>query len=203
MQSMERGQLQDWMRRVMAETEWSAAEWASKAKTSPSNITRFLKSELASMPKQHTLDKLSNVAPHNLQLSQQNGHVVRLAETKLPARATRATEVDLQRPIVEAVSRGNPDFPIYASAEGGNGEMILSFDPIEYVNRPLFLENVPGAYGFYCVGSSMVPRYEQGDMLLVRPGRPVGAGRRCFGDSGIRDQRPQCPCQAVRAVEGR
>jgi phage repressor protein C with HTH and peptisase S24 domain len=173
---IDRGELRGWMSRVMAETGWSAAQWAEKANTSASNITRFLKDDGASMPKTVTLDKLESVVPQTLRRQDSAAPIIRPGERKLLKSQKREPEVDLQRPIVGPISEGKPDFAIYASAEGGNGEMIISFDPIEYVNRPLFLENVPGAYGFYCVGVSMSPRYEQGDMLLVRPGRPVSPG---------------------------
>lgn len=166
---MDKAAIKAWMERVLKETGWSAAEWGRRARTAPSNITRITSDTPgASIPKPATLEKLNTPLPASLRLDATN--LTKNYSMQL------ASDIDLHRPVVEPFTRGAPDFPIYASAEGGNGEMILSFDPIEYVNRPLFLENVPGAYGFYCVGHSMAPRYDQGDLLLVRPGRPVTQG---------------------------
>jgi hypothetical protein len=50
-----------WMRHVMEERGWSAEEWARKASTSPTNITRFLK-EAKHVPSTRTLAKLSRIA---------------------------------------------------------------------------------------------------------------------------------------------
>lgn len=52
-----------WMLEVKRRTGWSGRVWAAKAKTSPSNITRFLKNDDASMPTWQTMAKLAKVAP--------------------------------------------------------------------------------------------------------------------------------------------
>lgn len=52
--------LADWMRQVLDENNWTAAEWARRANTSPTNITRFLK-DLRYMPSGTTIDKLAGV----------------------------------------------------------------------------------------------------------------------------------------------
>lgn len=72
---------------------------------------------------------------------------------------------------------GARDFPIFGAAQGGDGNVILSTDPVEYVKRPAILEGVPGAYGMLVSGDSMEPVYEQGDMLLIHPGLPPVRGR--------------------------
>ena len=75
---------------------------------------------------------------------------------------------------------GGRDFPIYASAEGGRGQMLVSYEPIEYVKRPAPLEGVRGGFGMYVVGDSMEPAYCSGDMLLCHPSRPPSAGDDVF-----------------------
>ncbi len=65
---------------------------------------------------------------------------------------------------------GNKDFPIYAAAAGGEGHLIVNFDPIEWVKRPAILEGVPHAYGLLVYGDSMSPAYRHGDMALIHPG---------------------------------
>lgn len=74
---------------------------------------------------------------------------------------------------------GPKDFPIYASAEGshGNGSLVLTFEPIEFISRPAPLANVRGGFGMYVIGDSMAPAYEPGDIALVNPNLPPSAGR--------------------------
>jgi SOS-response transcriptional repressor LexA len=71
------------------------------------------------------------------------------------------------------------DLPVYASAEGGGGAIIITNEPIDFVRRPEPLLSVRDGYGCYVIGDSMSPAYEQGDLLLIHPGRPVRAGDDC------------------------
>lgn len=70
---------------------------------------------------------------------------------------------------------GARDLPVYAAAEGGVGEVILTYDAIEWVQRPAPLMGVPGAFAMYVVGESMLPVYRPGDILLIHPARPPRA----------------------------
>ncbi|MBB4287920.1 S24 family peptidase [Roseospira goensis] len=73
---------------------------------------------------------------------------------------------------------GARDLPVFGSAQGGpDGEMIVTFEPIEWVRRPEPLEGVKGGFSFYMVGDSMSPVYEPGDMILCHPTRPPYAGQ--------------------------
>lgn len=54
--------VRSWLRRVMEENGWSAAKWANKAGTSPTNITRFLNGSAKSVPSTTTIAKLARVA---------------------------------------------------------------------------------------------------------------------------------------------
>ncbi len=52
--------LEDWMRGVLAERHWSAAEWARRAEVTPTNLTRFLKDpDTASLPSAETIGRLA------------------------------------------------------------------------------------------------------------------------------------------------
>jgi transcriptional regulator with XRE-family HTH domain len=53
--------LRMWMLAVMVEHDWNAQQWASKAGTSPTNITRFLNGS-DHVPSYKTLAKLAMVA---------------------------------------------------------------------------------------------------------------------------------------------
>lgn len=80
-----------------------------------------------------------------------------------------APEILPGRPLVSP----SRDLPVYASAMGGNGHHIVTFDAIDYVKRPAILENVKDAYGVYIVGESMVPAFRPGDLALVNPHLPI------------------------------
>jgi phage repressor protein C with HTH and peptisase S24 domain len=67
---------------------------------------------------------------------------------------------------------GKADLPVYASAEGGGGAIIVHFDPISFADRPGPLVGVKNAYAIYIVGESMVPAYEPGDTAWINPNLP-------------------------------
>lgn len=68
---------------------------------------------------------------------------------------------------------GERDFKIYASAEGGQGQIIRSTDPVDFMPRPSPVAHVRDAYGLYVVGESMVPEYRPGDIAIVNPHLPI------------------------------
>lgn len=74
-------------------------------------------------------------------------------------------------PITPVRSAGR--FPIYGAAQGGDGNLVMSFDPVDYVAVPGPLANVKNAYGMYVVGDSMSPAFEPGDVALVHPHQPA------------------------------
>ena len=59
----QRDAIREWMIAVMKMTGWAARHWAGKVRTSPSNITRFVKHADAAMPTWKTMAKLASVAP--------------------------------------------------------------------------------------------------------------------------------------------
>jgi transcriptional regulator with XRE-family HTH domain len=65
------------------------------------------------------------------------------------------------------------DFPIYASAEGGPGEIIRSTEPIDFVPRPAPVAHVKEAYGLVVTGTSMMPEFKPGETALVNPRLPL------------------------------
>ena len=78
------------------------------------------------------------------------------------------------------------DLPVYASAEGGGG-IIITSEPIDFIRRPEPLLSVRDGYACYVIGDSMSPAYEQGDLLLVHPGRPARPGDDCAFIRGLDD----------------
>ncbi len=68
---------------------------------------------------------------------------------------------------------GPRDLPVFSAVEGGPGEMVVSTDPIEWVQRPWFLREVKEGYAVVVTGESMIPVYEPGDIVIVNPRLPA------------------------------
>lgn len=67
--------------------------------------------------------------------------------------------------------------PVMGSAAGSiNGSTAISSDVIDRIARPHGLANARHAYALYVVGQSMQPKFKQGDIIFVHPGRPPSAG---------------------------
>jgi len=66
----------------------------------------------------------------------------------------------------------NRGLPVYAAARGGEGHVIITFDPISYMKIPAVLQDVKGGYGILLTGDSMVPAYRPGETALVNPNLP-------------------------------
>jgi phage repressor protein C with HTH and peptisase S24 domain len=81
---------------------------------------------------------------------------------------------DVRDARLASFDRRDP-IPVYASAQGGPDGTILTYEPIEFVDRPEPLFGVRKAFAMYVVNDSMEPKYSQGALLLVHPGRPVRA----------------------------
>ncbi|SRR5581483_4989869 len=81
-------------------------------------------------------------------------------------------------PVVEMahIVSGERNFPVYASAEGGPGEVIRSSDPVDFLPRPAPVGHVRTAYGMIISGESMMPEYRPGDTAIVNPLLPVIGG---------------------------
>jgi phage repressor protein C with HTH and peptisase S24 domain len=88
-----------------------------------------------------------------------------------------ASSVDVSRIAPqETLVSAKADLPVYASAQAGPTGMTLCYEPIEWVKTPAPLLNVKGGFGVYVVNDSMEPKYRQGDMILVHPGKQPRRG---------------------------
>lgn len=72
------------------------------------------------------------------------------------------------------------DFPIFASAEGGPGEIIRSTDPVDWVPWPVPVQHVKEAYGLIVTGASMAPEFDPGDIAIVNPRYPAHGDTTCI-----------------------
>jgi phage repressor protein C with HTH and peptisase S24 domain len=69
------------------------------------------------------------------------------------------------------------DVPVYGTTLGGAGcDFELNNEVIDRVRRPSGLTNARNAFAVYVVGNSMSPRYDEGDLVFVHPGRPPVPG---------------------------
>jgi len=69
------------------------------------------------------------------------------------------------------------DVPVYGTVVGGaDGDFEMNGDVIDRVRRPAGLTNARNAFALYVVGTSMSPRYDEGDLIFVHPGRPAVTG---------------------------
>jgi hypothetical protein len=82
------------------------------------------------------------------------------------------TEAAKPEGVVTVPNFGRRDLPVMSAAMGGDGHVIITFEPMEYVDRPSYLEHVPDAYAVYIVGESMYPAYRPSDIAYVHPRLP-------------------------------
>lgn len=80
------------------------------------------------------------------------------------------------------------DVPLYASAEGGSGSLIIERDPIGAEKRPPELQGVKNGYAIYLVGESMSPEFEPGDTLFINPRLPIIPNSPCVFYSNKNDE---------------
>src|SRR5260370_37976158 len=72
---------------------------------------------------------------------------------------------------LRAADRG--DLPVYASAEGGGGVIIITSEPMDFIRRTEPLLSVRDGYACYIICDSRSPAYQQGDLLLIHAAQPV------------------------------
>lgn len=72
-------------------------------------------------------------------------------------------------------SSDRPDIPVWASVAAGDGEgaMILTAEPIDYIRRSERTLSVPNPWAFHIVGDSMLERLAQGDQVVINPAMPL------------------------------
>lgn len=70
---------------------------------------------------------------------------------------------------------GRKDIPVWASAAAGDGDgsMILTSEPIDYIQRTERTARVKDPFAFHIVGDSMLERLAQGDQVIVSPAMPL------------------------------
>lgn len=97
-------------------------------------------------------------------------------------------EHEAQRAIPSATLFGDMDLPVFGTAQGGDGALIITDRAVDYVARPSVLLRVADGYGMIVTGDSMEPALKPGSTALVNPHLPPRIGDlclfRCHKDDG-------------------
>lgn len=165
----------DWIKRALAVPGKSQRGLATALGIDPSGVSRLLTgarelkaSELNALvgylgvtpPSQVIGPSGLNEPPTFGNTTLSGGELDRSAGTLLPAVATLDKDVE-----VRGVAVGGED-----ACFSFNGEVV------DYARRPPGLVGSKNAFALYVVGDSMSPRYDEGDMVFVHPGRPPRPG---------------------------
>lgn len=69
------------------------------------------------------------------------------------------------------------DVPVEGTAAGSTrGAFQIEGGPVDFVRRPPGIEGAKDVYALYVVNDSMEPRFVEGELIYVHPGRPVQLG---------------------------
>ena len=93
------------------------------------------------------------------------------------------------------------DVPVYGTVVGGeDGDFEMNGEVIDRVRRPAGLTNARNAFALYVVGTSMSPRYDEGDLIFVHPGRPAVTGSDVVVELHAKDEfgRPKALLKSYR-----
>ena len=75
---------------------------------------------------------------------------------------------------------GEADFPVFGTAQGGRGALIVTDAAVDWVVRPAPLLRVREGYGMIVTGDSMAPAHRSGSTALVNPHLPWRPGDICI-----------------------
>jgi phage repressor protein C with HTH and peptisase S24 domain len=152
----------DWIRKGLAKPGKTQAGLAGALGIHPSGVTRLLAGE-----RQLKAAEIARAAAY-LELDP--------APEIFPAAANatppRAPSAPAPLPLAYSQDAGSRDLPVLGNAMGGpDGYFEMQGLVIEHVWRPPFLATVRNAFALYVIGSSMAPRYEEGELIYCHPGR--------------------------------
>lgn len=91
--------------------------------------------------------------------------------------STRQNFLESVRPLSVVSHR---DLPVFGTAEGGDGALIVTDRPVDWEARPDFLARTEDAYGMIITGDSMDPECKHGSTALVNPHLPPRNGDTCI-----------------------
>jgi len=79
-------------------------------------------------------------------------------------------------PAVPGTSAADDLIPLLAAEAGDDHRLVPHAAPVGLVPRPPALQHVRDAYALVMVGTTMLPRFREGQMLHVNPHRPPQPG---------------------------
>lgn len=111
-----------------------------------------------------------------------------VAEAQPDIKLSDSGHIRIDSPLQIAAVFGDRDLPVFGTAQGGSGALIVTDLAVDYVVRPAPLLRVRDGYGMIVTGDSMSPKIESGDTVLVNPNIPPRNGDtcvfRCHQDDG-------------------
>lgn len=160
-----------WIREILTDPRYNGkpTRLADAAGVRPSTINRFLKGKnVTHSLSLSTLRSISKVSgkPIPLELyprdAEPESNVDQSRRIQVPVRETLTSWIDVYGTAV--------------CGEAQTGDFALNGQVVDRVRRPPALEGATGVFGIYVLGDSMEPRYENGDLVFIHPGRPVTVG---------------------------
>ncbi|NQU60400.1 MAG: helix-turn-helix transcriptional regulator [Rhodospirillales bacterium] len=108
--------------------------------------------------------------------------------------ADQAKAVESPQPpvILPALDEMPRDVPVLGTAKGGlSGSFLLNEgDPIDWVRRPPGIMKARNVYSLYVEGTSMAPRFAEGELVYAHPGRKVKVGDYVIVQQAQGDHKP-------------
>ena len=90
-----------------------------------------------------------------------------------PVQSHRASSAHLARPSTIA---SLDKIPVFRAEQGSDGWFSWTGEVVDHVSRSPQLAGASQAYALYVTGAGMEPRYYEGELLYVHPGKPVTNG---------------------------
>lgn len=105
-------------------------------------------------------------------------------ESLIAGSSYRSTVPENQQPPVDVIPGaqlvGDRDLPVFGTAQGGSGALIVTNEPVDWVVRPDPLLRVKDGYGMIITGDSMDPAIKSGSIALINPHLPPRPGDLCL-----------------------
>jgi SOS-response transcriptional repressor LexA len=103
-----------------------------------------------------------------------------VAEMQPDIKLSESGDVRMDKHLLTPPLLGDRDLPVFGTAQGGAGALIVTDMAVDYVVRPAPLLRVRDGYGMIVAGDSMSPKIENGDTVLVNPHLPPRNGDTCI-----------------------
>ena len=102
-----------------------------------------------------------------------------LARAGLNMGNARASDIESPQPPPSLPRKDDMprDVPVEGTAAGSaRGAFQIEGGPVDFVRRPPGIAGAKDVYALYVVNDSMEPRFAEGELIYVHPGRPVQPG---------------------------